>query len=79
MSKNFSSHSKVCSKSRKLKCDHCDFKTHYKGSLLEHAKIHGREKFPCSSCGKQFATKERLAVHKDCHGRGLKYSTIELK
>ena len=71
-SKNFSSHSKVCSESPKLKCDHCDFKTHYKSSLLEHAKCHSREKFPCSTCGKQFATKERLAAHEDCHERGLK-------
>ena len=72
--KNFSKHSKVCSDSPKLKCDHCDFKTHYKASLLEHAKVHSREKFPCSTCGKQFGSKERLAAHEDCHERGLKCS-----
>ena len=72
--KNFSLHRKACSEAPKLKCDHCDFKTHHKGNLQEHAKVHIREKFPCSTCGKQFGTKERLAAHEDCHERGLKCS-----
>ena len=66
-------HGKACSEAPKLKCDHCDFKTHHKGHLQEHAKVH-RQKFPCSTCGKQFGTKERLAAHEDCHERGLKCS-----
>ena len=42
-----------------------------------HAKVH-MEKFHCSTCGKQFASKERLAAHKDCHKKGLKCSKQRL-
>ena len=71
--KNLAFHKKGCLDTPKLKCGQCDFKTHNKCHLEEHAKVH-REKLPCSTCGKQFATKERLAAHMACHKKGLKCS-----
>ena len=35
------------------------------------------EKFHCSTCGKQFASKERLASHEDCLKKGLKCSKLQ--
>ena len=68
-----SRHQKACTDSPKLKCDQCDYKTHERSHLLAHAKVH-MEKFHCSTCGKQFAGKERLAALEDCQKKGLKCS-----
>ena len=41
------------------------YKIHETSHLLAHTKVH-MEKFHCSTCGKQFAGKERLAALEDC-------------
>lgn len=57
----------------KTKCEICD-KTLSIRYLQEHMKIHGTKKdFQCSTCGKQFVSRERLKRHNVRHVGDPKY------
>ena len=51
-----------------FKCDVCDLRFSWKGSLTRHLKMHSEERpFECAVCDKRFILKSSLTAHLQIH------------
>ena len=53
-------------------CDHCDFKTIHKMSLMRHRLTHLEMKFNCDQCDFKGTLAQNLKVHQDARHNGTK-------
>ena len=75
-------HKKIYVSGKKWKCPECGkmYQGGCKTSFAHHVKEHkGKLDFVCTQCGKQFATEEYLACHRNNHKRSLNRSVRTVK